>query len=79
LVLAAICDVAVEVAEGEKSELKVIFPEVDEVQFTATVAPVQKIRLSGIVPVRTIGFAVLAATTPVSSGVGEPVFGFVVV
>jgi hypothetical protein len=63
---AAICDVAVAVSVGENSWLKVTAPAVAEAQLTVTVAPVQKIRDSGMVPVSTIGSAVLAATLPVS-------------
>jgi hypothetical protein len=64
--------VAVEVSVGEKSWLNVILLEAVALLQSGmppvrpTVAPVQKIKDSGIVPVRTIGLAVLAVTVPVS-------------
>jgi hypothetical protein len=64
----AICDVAVAESTGEKSWLNAIVPAVVVVQFALTVAPVQKIKDSGMIPVSTIGSAVLAVTVPVSIG-----------
>ena len=74
MVLAAICEVAVAVSVGEKSWLKLIVPEVALVQSGIPPVrpidpPVQKMSDSGIVPVRTIGVAVLAVTVPVSTAV----------
>jgi hypothetical protein len=71
LVEAAICDVAVAVSLGENNWLKLTAPAVAVVQsgmppVVLTVAPVQNINDSGIVPVRTICVAVLAVTVPVS-------------
>jgi hypothetical protein len=76
---AAICDVAVAVSVGEKSWLKLTVPLVAVLQsgipaVVLTVAPVQKMSDSGIVPVRTMGLAVLAATVPLSV---EPVVAVV--
>lgn len=78
-VLAAICDEAVAAAVGENNWLKVIAPLVAVEQsgmpeVELIVAPVQKMRDSGIVPVRVIWFAVAAATVPVSV---EPVLALV--
>ena len=66
-----------EVDVGENRVGKVILPLVAVVQsgipeVVVMVAPVQNMRDSGIVPVRTIGFAVLAATVPVSTGPVTP-------
>ena len=69
---AAICEVAVAVSVGENNWLKLTAPAVAVVQsgipsVVLTVAPVQKIRDSGIVPVKTMAVDVLTATIPVSS------------
>lgn len=74
MVLAAICDVAVAVALGENSWLKLTVPVVAVVQsgiplVVLMVAAVQKISDSGMVPLTVISRAVLAATVPVSTGV----------
>ena len=79
LVEAAICDVAVAAALGEKSWLKLMAPLVAVVQsgipaVVLIVPPVQKIKDSGMVPVSAICVAVLAATVPVSVA---PVVAFV--
>jgi len=71
LVEAANCDVDVAEVAGENNWLKLMIPEVAEAQLgiparVVMVPPEQKMRDSGIVPVRTIWVAVLAATTPVS-------------
>jgi hypothetical protein len=63
--------VAVAVSDGENNWLKLTEPGVAVAQsgtplVVSTCAPVQNIRDSGMVPVRVIWFAVLAATVPVS-------------
>ena len=69
--LAAIWEVAVAVSVGENNWLKLIEPLVAVLQsgtldVVLTVPPVQKTRDSGMVPLRLIWVAVLAATVPVS-------------
>jgi hypothetical protein len=71
-VLAAICEVAVAVSVGLNNWLNEISPDVELVQLMLTVAPVQKMIDSGMIPVRTICVAVLAVTTPLSTGPVEP-------
>jgi hypothetical protein len=84
LVEAAIWDVAVAVSVGENNWLKVTAPEVAVEQsgipaVVLTVAPVQKIRDSGIVPVRTIAVEVLTATEPASNAVVQAASLYVVI
>ena len=72
MVDAANCELAVAVSVGEKSWLKAMAPLVAVAQsgtppVKEMVAPVQNTSDSGIVPVRTICVAVLAATEPVST------------
>ena len=73
MVEAAICEVVVAAALGLNNWLKLIAPLVAVVQsgipaVVVIVPPVQKIKDSGMVPVRLICVAVLAATVPVSVG-----------
>lgn len=84
LVLAAICDVAVAVAVGEKSWLKSTAPSVAVVQsgmpppVVPIVSAVQNTSDSGMVPLTVITRAVLAATVPVSTGVAHASSEYVV-
>jgi len=71
LVLAAIWELAIAVSVGLNSWLKLIAPDVAVPQsgtllVVLTVPPAQKTKDSGMVPLRIICSAVLAATEPVS-------------